>query len=62
MNYNMSKTNNSKLEELRELERLYTRSKKTARNNKKYKEFDLTSNDLVQYNDLIAKQLVIEEK
>ena len=58
----MSKTNNSKLEELRELERLYTRSKKTARNNKKYKEFDLTSNDLVQYNDLIAKQLVIEEK
>ncbi|KAL4464638.1 hypothetical protein ABPG74_011199 [Tetrahymena malaccensis] len=52
----------SKLEELRNLEKLYTQSKQQQNKNPKFKEFDLSYKDFYQYNDLVSKQKILDEK
>ncbi|KAL4508183.1 hypothetical protein ABPG72_021556 [Tetrahymena utriculariae] len=52
----------SKLQELRNLEKLYTRSKQQQNKNTKFKEFDLSYKDFQQYNDLVSKQKILDEK
>ncbi|EAR95580.2 transmembrane protein, putative (macronuclear) [Tetrahymena thermophila SB210] len=52
----------SKIEELRNLEKIYTQSKQQQNKNTKFKEFDLSYKDFYQYNDLVSKQKILDEK